>query len=86
MLILLYNLYSLLFLLKNDINDIIFIEYSNRIACSNRVKQRCLLWLQWFDERNNRQQRNKYRRGCFRGLHRAYERHNTRQYNDEYQR
>lgn len=41
MLILLYNLYSLLFLLKNDINDIIFIEYSNRIACSNRVKQRC---------------------------------------------
>lgn len=46
MLILLYNLYSLLFLLKNDINDIIFIEYSNRIACSNRVKQRCLLWLQ----------------------------------------
>ncbi len=42
MLILLYNLYSLLFLLKNDINDIIFIEYSNRIACSNRVKQRCV--------------------------------------------
>lgn len=46
MLILLYNLYSLLFLLKNDINDIIFIEYSNRIACSNRVKQRCVLQLQ----------------------------------------
>ena len=45
MLILLYNLYSLLFLLKNDINDIIFIEYSNRIACSNRVKQRCILQL-----------------------------------------
>ena len=46
MLILLYNLYSLLFLLKNDINDIIFIEYSNRIACSNRVKQRCVCILQ----------------------------------------
>lgn len=45
MLILLYNLYSLLFLLKNDINDIIFIEYSNRIACSNRVKQRCIFRL-----------------------------------------
>ncbi len=25
-----------------DDNDIIFIEYSNRIACSNRVKQRCV--------------------------------------------
>ena len=48
MLILLYNLYSLLFLLKNDINDIIFIEYSNRIACSNRVKQR---WISLYSSR-----------------------------------
>ena len=50
MLILLYNLYSLLFLLKNDINDIIFIEYSNRIACSNRVKQRCVRRLRCANE------------------------------------
>lgn len=40
-------------------NDIIFIEYSNRIACSNRVKQRCVLWLQRLDKRHNRQQSHK---------------------------
>ena len=78
MLILLYNLYSLLFLLKNDINDIIFIEYSNRIACSNRVKQRCLLWLHRTYERNNPRQRDKHRQFCLRRLHRTYERDNRK--------
>ena len=65
MLILLYNLYSLLFLLKNDINDIIFIEYSNRIACSNRVKQRCVCRLQRFGEHYDSRERDDYRRVCF---------------------
>ena len=40
MLILSCNLDSLLFLSKNDI---MFIECSDSIACSNRVKQRCHL-------------------------------------------
>ena len=61
MLILLYNLYSLLFLLKNDINDIIFIEYSNRIACSNRVKQRCVCLLQRTYKYNDTGRRKIYR-------------------------
>ncbi len=77
MLILLYNLYSLLFLLKNDINDIIFIEYSNRIACSNRVKQRCVPRLQWLDKHQNSRQRHKHWLGCVQWLQWLDKHHNT---------
>ena len=58
MLILSCNLDSLLFLSKNDI---MFIECSDSIACSNRVKQRCVQRLQQLNERNNPEQRNEYR-------------------------
>ena len=59
MLILSCNLDSLLFLSKNDI---MFIECSDSIACSNRVKQRCVPLLQQSYKRNNPKQCNEHRR------------------------